>query len=140
MSNQQPQWQPVSLLPVFTDMVDGMLESSVEQLSYMQLVMEKRHVLDDATLDRIITLYSNQLENHWLFEEQFTRWKQGNLCDAEEVEIDRLVKQSSKLKEVNEEILKLARSFEHVTIDKIMAMDEIDLTEAMLSGKIKPPR
>lgn len=58
---------------------------------------------------------------------------------TEEVEIDRLVKQSPILKQVNEEILKLARSIEHATIDKIMTMDEIELTEAVLSGKIKPP-
>ena len=105
MSARQPQWQPVSMLPVFTDMVDGMLESSAVQLDNMRSVMDKLHVLDDAMLDLIIVLYSNQLEDHWLFEEQFVGWKQGNLSDAEEVEIDRLVKQSSKLKEVNEEIL-----------------------------------
>jgi len=29
--------------------------------------MDKPHVLDDAMLDRIIVLYSNQLEDHWLF-------------------------------------------------------------------------
>ena len=71
--------------------------------------------------------------------EQFAHWKQGNMNDTEEVEIDRLVKPSSMLKQVNEEILKLARSIEHATIDKIMVMDEIELDEAVLSGKIKPP-
>ena len=84
-------------------------------------------------------LYSNQLEDHRLFVEQFAHWKQGNMNDTEEVEIDRLVKPSSMLKQVNEEILKLARSIEHATIDKIMVMDEIELDEAVLSGKIKPP-
>ena len=69
MSNQQSQWQPISMLPVFTDMVGSMLESSIEQLDNMLSVMNKPHVLDNAPMDRIIALYSNQLEEHWLFEE-----------------------------------------------------------------------
>ena len=69
MSNQQSQWQPISMLPVFTDMVGSMLESSIEQLDHMRSVMDKPHVLDDAPTDRIIALYSNQFEEHWLFEE-----------------------------------------------------------------------
>jgi hypothetical protein len=29
--DKQPQWQPISMLPVFTDMIDGMLDASQEQ-------------------------------------------------------------------------------------------------------------
>ena len=43
---------------------------------------------------------------------------------AEAKEIDQLVKQSSK-EVVNEEILKIAHSIKHETIDEILAMDEI---------------
>jgi len=44
------------------------------------------------------------------------------------------------LKEVaNEEILKIAQSIKHETIDQILAMDEIELAIAVLSGKIKMP-
>ena len=44
--------------------------------------------------------------------------------DAEAKEIDQLVKQSLK-EVVNEEILKIAHSIKHETIDEILAMDEI---------------
>jgi hypothetical protein len=58
--------------------------------------------------------------------------------DAEAKEIDQLVKQS--LKEVaNEEILKIAHSIKHETIDQILAMDDVELAIAVLSGKIKMP-
>ncbi len=140
MNEQQPQWQPISMLPVFTDMVDGMLESSVEQLRNMRIAVDKPHVLDDAILSRVIEQYEKQLEDHWLFEEQFARWKNDNLRFSEEKEVDRLIRQSAKLRHTNEEILKIAHSVEHATIDKILDMDDAELGMAVLSGKIKPPR
>ena len=127
------------MLPVFTDMVDGMLAASIEQLSNMRLAVDKPHVLDDATLNRVIEQYDVQLKDHWLFEEQFARWKMDNLSVEEDKEISRLTEQSSKLKDTNEEILRIAHSVEHATIDKIVDMDEAELAIAVLSGKIKPP-
>jgi len=138
MTTQQ-QFHPISMLPVFTDMVDGMLESSLEQFDNMGLVIDKPHVLDDATLKRMITLYTDQLEDQQLFLNQMERWKQEKLSDAELTEVNRLISQSGKLKEINENILKLSRSIEHATIDKIIAMDDEELALSVLSGKIKPP-
>ncbi|MGI9292523.1 MAG: hypothetical protein ACR2PS_00955 [Pseudomonadales bacterium] len=112
----------------------------MERLSNMRLAVDKPHVLDNATLNRVIEQYDEQLKDHWLFEEQFTRWKKGNLSDEEEKEIDRLKKQSSKLKDTNEEILRIAHSVEHATIDKILDTDDAELAMAVLSGKIKPPK
>ncbi len=69
----------------------------------------------------------------------FSRWKQGHLSNAEAKEVDRLIKQSATLKDVNEEILKIAHSIKHETIDQILAMDDVELAIAVLSGKIKMP-
>ena len=139
MTEQQPQWQPLSMLPTFSDMVDGMLESSEEQLATMQQVVNRPHTLDDATLNRVIKLYDEQLEDHWLFEEQFALWKKETRSEIEAREVDRLVVQSAKLKSANEEILTIAHSIEHLTIDKVMAMDETELAIKVLSGEMKPP-
>lgn len=139
MTEQQPQWQPLTLLPMFSEMVDGMLESSEEQLAAMQQVANKPHALDDATLSRVVKLYVEQLEDHWLFEEQFAHWKKETLNEKEAREVDRLVVQSATLKRVNEAILTIARSIEHLTIDKVMAMDETELAIKELSGEMKPP-
>lgn len=137
--DQQIQWQPISMLPTFTFMVDGMLEESLVQLDNMRKVVDKPHVLDDATLNRVFELYNNQLDDQQFFDEQFSRWQQGQLSDAEAKKIKRLVKQSATLKAVNEEILEIAHSIKHETIDQILAMDEFELAIAVLSGKIKPP-
>jgi hypothetical protein len=136
---QQKQWHPISMLPTFTFMVDGMLEESLIQLDTMRQVVDKPHVLDDATLDRVFDLYGKQLADRQYFVEQFFRWKQGKLSVKQAKEVNRLVKQAAKLKDANEEILKIAHSIKHGTIGQILAMDEIELALAILSGKIKPP-
>jgi hypothetical protein len=137
--DEQPQWQPISMLPVFTDMVDGMLDASQEQLANMQSARDKPHIMDDATLQRVVDLYNNQLEDHWLFEEQFTRWLRQNLEPEQIREIERLKVQATKLKACNEEILKIAEEIKGSTIDSILGMDEFELIDAVLSGKLKPP-
>jgi hypothetical protein len=137
--DNQPQWQPISVLPVFTDMIDGMLDASQEQLANMELVSEKPHVMDDATLQRVVRLYSEQLEDQWLFEEQFSRWLRESLKPEETREIERLMAQAAKLKASNEQILQIIDQIRHSTIDSILGMDEFELMEALASGKLKPP-
>jgi len=137
MNKQQPEWQPISMLPVFSEMLVGLLESSLEQLKNMHLVMDKPHVLDDQTLNRMSKLYSEQLDDHWLFEAQFTRWKQDKLSYAQEKEINRLIKLASKLKEANEEIMRMVRSIEDKTINKIVGMNDGEFAEALLYGEFK---
>ena len=137
--DKHPQWQPISMLPAFTDMIDGMLDASQEQLANMELVSEKPHVMDDATLQRVVRLYSEQLEDQWLFVEQFSRWLQESLKPEETREIERLMAQAAKLKASNEQILQIAGQIQHSTIDSILGMDEFELMEALASGKLKPP-
>ena len=139
MDKQERIWHPISMLPVFSELIDGMLDSAVEQLESIRFVLDKPHVLDDDTVNRIITLYSEQLDDHWIFETQFTQWKKDGLSEIEEKEVDRLMQQLEKLKMHGEKILRLAHSIEHNSIDKIIGMDEAELALAVLSGKIKPP-
>ena len=139
MKNKQPNWQPTSMLPVFSELLDGTLESAIDQLESLRPVIDKPHILDSQTVNRIITLYTEQAEDHWFFEEQLIRWKNKSLSEKEEQEINRLMDQLSKIKLTRKKILKLVREIEHNTIDKIMAMDDIELAEAVISGKIKPP-
>ncbi len=137
--NLEPQWQPISMLPVFTEMVDGMLHESVVQLNNLTQIKDKPHILDDETLQRIFKLYTDQLEDHWLFTQQFKRWLSEDITPQERHEVERLNQQSQKLEQTNKQILELARSFEHATIDKIMEMKDGELTVAMMTGEIKPP-
>jgi hypothetical protein len=116
-----------------------MLEESMVQLDNLRQAIAKPYVLDDATLNRVFDLYDKQLDDQRYFHEQFSRWQQNRLSAAQTKEVNRLIKQSATLKAVNEEILQIANSIKHETIDQILAMDEMELAIAVLSGKIKPP-
>lgn len=54
-------------------------------------------------------------------------------------EIERLKVQATKLKACNERILEITEEIQGSTIDSILAMDEFELIDAVLSGKLKPP-
>lgn len=133
---QQPQWRHISDLSVFTKLLDGMLESAVEQLATLQECEHRPSVLDDHTLNRYIVLHTEQRDDHWLYEQQFARWKRGTLSDSQAREVNRLIDQSTKLKAINEKILVLADKIAPYTIDKIMAMDDYEIGLKVMSGEL----
>ena len=73
---QEPTWQPLSQLPMIAYMIDGMTDSAEEQLVNLQQAEERPHVLDNATLDRLTQVYTEQQGDLWLYEEQLARWRQ----------------------------------------------------------------
>ncbi len=113
-----------------------MLESAVEQLATLQECEHRPSVLDDHTLNRCIVLHTEQRDDHWLYEQQFARWKRGALSDSQAREVNRLIDQSIKLKAINEKILVLAEKIAPYTIDKIMAMDDYEIGLKVMSGEI----
>lgn len=52
-----------------------MTDSAEEQLTNLQEAETRPHVLDDATVDRLIRVYTEQKEDLWLYEEQLARWR-----------------------------------------------------------------
>ena len=127
------------MLPTLASAVDDMLESAYESLATLRECADRPSVLDDTILNRFIAVHSEQLDDHWLYEEQFSRWQQGTLSDAETIEVNRLRSQSATLKATNEKILAIAEKIAPYTIDKIRAMDDRELGLKVLSGEINGP-
>jgi hypothetical protein len=69
----QPQWQPIETLWTFATHIDGILESSQEQYDTLQEAKPKPHVLDDYTVNRVISAFTTQIADLWLFDEQLSR-------------------------------------------------------------------
>ena len=137
--NNEPNWQPISMLPIVSESVDGMLSATEDQLVNLRAAQAKPHVMDDHTLNRVAKVYNEQLEHIELFEQQLYRWQKENLTADQATEVSRLLKQSIQLKAATQAVLEMAQSMGHKTIDKIMAMDEFELLEGIASGRIKPP-
>ncbi len=131
----QPQWQPISMLPTLDRHIDGMLEADREQYETLLEAKPKPYVLDNATVARIISVFSTQAKDFWLFEEQLKRWQSGTLTAAQRQEVERLLMQMHALRENNEKILVLARELAQGTIEKQLAKSDAELgLEFLLRG------
>ena len=134
-----PEWLKISELPRVAWMIDGMLEAAQEMYPILQAAREKPHVMDDATINRVYDGYGTQLEDLWLYEEQLRRFGKDKTSAEQGREIDRLTSQLMKLRSTLTDCLKLADEISEGTINKIIAMDDMQLAFEVLSGKRKLP-
>jgi hypothetical protein len=72
---EKPQWQPISFLPMIAEMIDGMWESSADNLK--SLKKAEPASLDDATVALTIKVYTDLHNDLWLYEKQLKMWQSG---------------------------------------------------------------
>ncbi len=113
--DQQPQPRRLGIeaLWTFATHIDGMLESSQEQYETLQEARPKPHVLDDYTVNRVISAFTTQIADLWLFDEQLKRWQAETLTTEQGREVERLVEQMRRLREADNQILALAKELRH---------------------------
>jgi hypothetical protein len=97
----------------------------------------KAPVLDDALLERIIRVDTEQQAMIPVFTEQLSRWKKENPSERERKEIERLERELHRHKQVLEDVLKLAREHQEFTIEKVLAKDDAEVALDFLSGKMR---
>ena len=132
---QQPQWQPISMLPLMTDLIDQSLGDARDMLGTVREALGKPHVLDDETVDRIIALYTETGDFAAIYAQQLDRWA-GETAEPEALaEITRLVALLSELRRLCEAIVDMAGKIRTGTIDRIMGMSDLELGLRALSGK-----
>ena len=122
-----PQWQPIERLASIASHIDGMLEAAEEQYEALQLAWPKPHILDEYTVGRVIEVFTMQRDDLWLFDEQLRRWKAGRLTTTQGKEVERLVGQMKRLREVITTILALADELKERTIEKVLAKSDAEL-------------
>jgi hypothetical protein len=137
MVQEEPHWQPLSALPLIAPLIREMLKDTDEQYQTLREAEEKPHALDDALVDRVIRVYTDQAENVDIFEEQLARWKKEELTAAQEQEIDQLKESLQQLRELETQILSLAEKLKEGTIDSILRKSDVELALEFLSGKRK---
>ena len=122
--HEQPQWRHISDMAVFTELLQGLLESATEQLATLKECEHRPHVLDEQSVSRYIALHTEQRDSHWLYVEQFARWQRGKLNHSQSIEVDRLIAQSLTLKEKNEAILALVEKIAPHIVCSLMALED----------------
>ena len=130
----QPRWQGIEALWTFATHIDGMLEASQEQYETLLEAKPKPHVLDDYTVNWVISVFTTQIADVWLFDEQLSRWQAETLTDEQRAEVTRLVEQMRRLREVDNQVLALAKELSKGTIEKVMAKSDEQLGLEFLMG------
>ena len=118
---------PLSQLPMFCQLVDEQLEHEHEQLASLQQAESRPYVLDDATVNRSIKLYSEAPEINECYRRQLSRWKKGEVTIDQLQELERLEQQVKQLEQCQSKILKLAKSFKGNTIDQVLGKSDLEL-------------
>jgi len=134
---RKPIWNGIDFLPLYSSMIDEMLEGNREQCQTFLEVREKPGVLDDHIVERALKLYTEQLEDHWVFPEQLGRWKKEDISDKQAEEIERLLKQCMELEKTAKDLIEIIKEIKPFTIDKIMEKDDAELGLDFLMGKLK---
>lgn len=137
--SESPQWQPIRVMHECIPMIDGMLEEVQSQHNNMLEAQKKPHTMDDATIQRVIDVYSEQHEFLWVYREQFSRWKQESPTQQQLKDINRLEQQVDKIDQVLTGILKIADEIKDKTIDSILGKSDMELAMDVLTGNLKLP-
>lgn len=119
-------------------MIDDMLQHNRDQYQTLLKAKERPYILDDATVEGVIWVYTGQLNDHWIFEEQLSRWKQGNLNSGQKQEVEKLAKQLKQPEELYHSILALANELTKSAIERVPGKSDIEVALDVLSGKLKP--
>jgi hypothetical protein len=124
---QQPQWQPVSALPTLARHIDGMLKADREQYETLLEARPKPYILDDTTVNRVISVFTTTNKDLPLFDEQLRRWKNEQLTETQREEITRLEGQMQQVHTVVTAILNLADELKEQTIERQLAKSDTEL-------------
>ena len=136
--DQQPQWQPLSRLPLVASLIDGALAETQEQYRTLLEAKPRPHVLDDYTVERVTKVYGDQPKDVALYAEQLARWATETSTAAQHQEVMRLQAQIKKLGEVTAALLCLAEDLKARTIDRQMEKTDLEGGLEFLQGKWRP--
>jgi hypothetical protein len=140
MTSQKIHWLPLSQLPLFTTLVEGMCQDTRQMYPLFLQAKDKPWVMDDATIERTIRLYTERLEMLPTHTEQIARWRKERLTTRQTQELDRLEKATVETQELVQRIIDMATAMQAYTIDKILAKEPGELALDVLSGKLGVPQ
>jgi len=120
-------------------MVSEQLADVRQQLQNLQSVQLRPHVLDDATVKRLLQVYGEQQDFLWVYDEQVMRWQREALTSEQRHQLERMAQQLVELNSVLSAILAMAEAFQGVTIDSILSKSDLELAMEYLSRDLQPP-
>ena len=84
----QVNWQPISQIPLISGMIDTSLNDTREHLGTLSKAKDRPHVLDDATIDRVEQVHTEQMDYVEIYTQQISRWRKEKPSAAQSSELD----------------------------------------------------
>lgn len=134
-------WQPIREMPLIARMIDGALDDTREHLKTLTEAQTRPHVLDDATLDRVEQVHTEQLQFVDIYTQQISRWRTERPSKDQTRELDRMEAQNGHLRAATADILALASELRKGTIERVMGMSDVELgLQALLESRLPSRR
>jgi hypothetical protein len=120
-------WQPISQMRLIASMISTSLAETREHLGTLTKAKDRPHVLDDATIDRVKQVHTEQMEFVGIYAQQISRWRAERPSPAQISELERMDIQNQQLREVTQAVLDLAGELRKGTIDRVLGMSDLEL-------------
>lgn len=142
MPNTEPvNWQPISQMPLVASMIDNSLGDTREHLETLTEARVQPHVLDDATIDRVERVHTEQMDFVDVYAQQIQRWRAEKPSASQAREMDRMEKQNQQLRSVTADVLALAAKVRKGTIERVLGMSDLEPgLHALLSPRLSGQR
>ncbi|MBW9159476.1 hypothetical protein [Clostridium tagluense] len=125
---KQQNWHPISMPPMLSTMISGQLEEAKNQYENLFKAQSKPYVLNDEILERVIKVFSEQLDFICLYENQISKWHdEETLTTKLEADLAKSQSQLQELSTVVPNILALADQLKSGTIEKVMKKSDLEL-------------
>jgi hypothetical protein len=131
----QVNWQPISQMPLISSMIDTSLNDTREHLGTLSKAKDRPHVLDDATIDRVEQVHTEQMDYVKIYTQQISRWRKAKPSAAQARELDRMDTQNQQLRALTADVLALASELREGTIERVLGMSDLELGLRHLLGK-----
>jgi len=92
-------------------------------------------VLDDATIDRVEQVHTEQMDYVEIYTQQICRWRGEKPSAAQARELDRMDTQNQQLRALTADVLALASELREGTIERVLGMSDLELGLRHLLGK-----
>jgi hypothetical protein len=135
-ANDQVNWQPISQIMLIASMIDTSLDDTREHLATLTKAKARPHVLDDATIDRVERVHTEQMELVAIYTQQISRWRDENPSTSQTRTLDRMATQNQQLRDVTADVLALARELRKGTIERVLTMSDVELGLQSLLGNL----
>jgi hypothetical protein len=133
-------WQPISQMPLVASMITTSLNDTREHLGTLTKATDRPHVLDDATIDRVEQVHTEQMQYINIYTQQIARWRTAKPSAVQAKELDRMEKQNQQLRDVTTDVLALAGELRKGTIERVLGMSDLELGLRTLLRTQSPER